>query len=56
MRSKRLEKYFGVKEIYLPDGNLSLHVDFGNDRATNLYEKFGFKKSYIRMIYHEEEI
>lgn len=42
--------------VDLTDGNLSLHVDFGNDRATNLYEKFGFKKSYIRMIYEEEEI
>lgn len=42
--------------IDLTDGNLSLHVDFGNERATNLYEKFGFKKSYIRMIYEEEEI
>ena len=42
--------------VDLTHGNLSLHVDFGNERATNLYEKFGFKKSYIRMIYNEEEI
>lgn len=42
--------------IDLTDGKLSLHVDFGNERATNLYEKFGFKKSYIRMIYSEDEI
>ncbi|NLC03250.1 MAG: pyridoxal-phosphate dependent enzyme [Tissierellia bacterium] len=42
--------------VDLTNGNLSLHVDFHNERATNLYEKFGFKKSYIRMIYSEEEI
>lgn len=42
--------------IDLTKGKLSLHVDFDNERATNLYEKYGFQKSYIRMIYNEEEI
>jgi len=37
--------------IELTKGNLSLHVDFENQRAIKLYQKLGFKKSYIRMIH-----
>lgn len=35
-------------------GNISLHVDIGNSRAEKLYEKFGFKHKYNRMIYSDE--
>ncbi|MDF2890361.1 MAG: hypothetical protein K0R80_728 [Clostridia bacterium] len=41
--------------IELTKGKLSLHVDLENKRARKLYEKLGFKTSYYRMIYHEEQ-
>ncbi len=41
--------------IELTKGKLSLHVDLDNRRAKKLYEKMGFKTSYYRMIYHEEQ-
>jgi len=37
--------------IDLTDGNISLHVERENKNAIKLYEKMGFKKSYIRMIH-----
>jgi len=37
--------------IDLTEGNISLHVEKENKNATKLYEKMGFKKSYIRMIH-----
>jgi threonine synthase len=32
-------------------GDLSLHVDTGNESAIRLYEKFGFHRKYYRMLY-----
>lgn len=40
--------------IELTNGSLSLHVDLDNKRASKLYEKLGFEKSYYRMIYSGE--
>ncbi|MBP2028466.1 threonine synthase [Acetoanaerobium pronyense] len=40
--------------IELTDGNLSLHVDAKNKRATKLYEKLGFEIKYFRMLYTGE--
>lgn len=37
------------------NGSLSLHVDLDNKNAKKLYEKMGFKHSYNRMIYYENE-
>ncbi|KAB3536035.1 pyridoxal-phosphate dependent enzyme [Alkaliphilus pronyensis] len=39
------------KAIELSGGNISLHVEKDNNRAIKLYEKMGFKKSYLRMIH-----
>jgi threonine synthase len=39
------------KAIEVTDGNISLHVDRDNKRAIKVYEKMGFKQSYIRMIH-----
>ncbi|EOD00594.1 pyridoxal-phosphate dependent enzyme [Caldisalinibacter kiritimatiensis] len=39
------------KAIEETEGNLSLHVETNNERAIKLYEKMGFKKSYVRMIH-----
>ncbi len=39
------------KAIDLADGKVSLHVAKDNNRAIKLYEKMGFEKSYIRMIF-----
>jgi len=41
--------------IELTGGKLSLHVDLDNKRARRLYEKMGFKTTYYRMIYSEEQ-
>jgi threonine synthase len=41
--------------IELTKGKLSLHVDLENKRARKLYEKLGFKTSYYRMIYSQEQ-
>lgn len=41
--------------IELTEGNLSLHVDLDNRRAKKLYNKLGFKTSYYRMIYSENQ-
>jgi threonine synthase len=43
------------KVIDLTDGKFSLHVESGNERAIAVYEKMGLKKSYVRMIYKEED-
>lgn len=40
--------------IELTGGNLSLHVDAKNRRATKLYEKLGFELKYYRMLYTGE--
>lgn len=40
--------------IDLTDGNISLHVDLDNKGAKKLYEKYGFKHVYNRMIYYGE--
>ncbi|AOY78479.1 GNAT family N-acetyltransferase [Clostridium formicaceticum] len=37
--------------IEVSNGNISLHVEQNNNRAIKLYEKMGFKKSYLRMIH-----
>lgn len=37
--------------IALTEGNVSLHVERNNKNAIKLYEKMGFKKSYLRMIH-----
>ncbi len=37
--------------IAFTEGNVSLHVDLDNSRARKLYEKFGFKTKYFRMMY-----
>jgi threonine synthase len=42
--------------IDLTKGDLSLHVEVDNKRATNLYEKMGFQKKYFRMLYQGEVI
>lgn len=42
------------RAIDLTEGNLSLHVDLGNKGAKKVYEKYGFKHVYNRMIYQEE--
>jgi threonine synthase len=39
--------------IQFSDGKVSLHVDLDNKRAKKLYEKFGFKHKYNRMIYSQ---
>ncbi|WP_028308893.1 pyridoxal-phosphate dependent enzyme [Desulfitibacter alkalitolerans] len=39
------------KAIELSGGKISLHVAKDNNRAIKLYEKMGFEKAYIRMIY-----
>lgn len=39
------------KAIDLTGGNISLHVERDNKNAIKLYEKMGFKKSYLRMIH-----
>jgi threonine synthase len=41
--------------IQFSEGKVSLHVDLGNKRAKKLYEKFGFKHKYNRMIYSAEQ-
>lgn len=43
------------RAIELTDGNISLHVDLDNKGAKKLYEKYGFKHVYNRMIYYGEE-
>ncbi len=40
--------------VEVTEGSISLHVDIGNSRAEKLYEKFGFKHKYNRMIYTGE--
>jgi len=40
------------RAIDLTDGNISLHVDLDNKGAKKLYEKYGFKHVYNRMIYY----
>lgn len=40
--------------VEVTEGNVSLHVDIGNSRAEKLYEKFGFKHKYNRMIFTGE--
>ncbi|MDN5351277.1 MAG: hypothetical protein PWQ12_193 [Clostridiales bacterium] len=40
------------RAIELTGGNLSLHVDLGNKSAKKVYEKYGFKHMYNRMIYY----
>lgn len=42
------------RAIDLTDGNISLHVDLDNKGAKKLYEKYGFKHVYNRMIYYGE--
>lgn len=37
--------------IDLTEGNISLHVEKDNKNAIKLYEKMGFRKSYLRMIH-----
>ncbi|TCO79304.1 pyridoxal-phosphate dependent enzyme [Marinisporobacter balticus] len=37
--------------IDLTEGNISLHVERNNKNAIKLYEKMGFKKSYLRMLH-----
>jgi threonine synthase len=44
------------KVIDLAKGDLSLHVEVDNERATKLYEKMGFQKKYYRMLYQGEVI
>lgn len=39
------------KATDLTEGNISLHVERENKNAIKLYEKMGFKKSYLRMIH-----
>ena len=39
--------------IDFSDGNISLHVDLDNKGAKKLYEKFGFKHMYNRMIFQK---
>ncbi len=39
------------KAIDLTGGNISLHVERDNKNAIKLYEKMGFRKSYLRMIH-----
>lgn len=39
--------------IDLTDGSLSLHVDLDNKGAKKVYEKYGFKHVYNRMLYNE---
>ncbi len=43
-----------AKAIELTDGKVSLHVEKDNQRAIKLYEKMGFEKSYVRMIFKSE--
>jgi len=43
------------KAIELADGNISLHVEKDNNRAIKLYEKMGFRKSYLRMIHKSRD-
>ncbi|PKM70366.1 MAG: GNAT family N-acetyltransferase, partial [Firmicutes bacterium HGW-Firmicutes-18] len=40
-----------TKAIETSKGKISLHVERNNNRAIKLYEKMGFEKSYLRMIY-----
>ena len=42
------------RAIDLTDGNLSLHVDLDNKGAKKVYEKYGFKHLYNRMLYKDE--
>ncbi|MEI8216927.1 MAG: pyridoxal-phosphate dependent enzyme [Eubacteriales bacterium] len=43
------------RAIDLTDGDISLHVEMENKVAKKIYEKYGFKHVYNRMIYHGEE-
>lgn len=43
------------RAIDLTKGNISLHVDLDNKGAKKVYEKYGFKHMYNRMIYQESE-
>ncbi|WXR60974.1 pyridoxal-phosphate dependent enzyme [Peptostreptococcaceae bacterium AGR-M142] len=43
------------RAIDLTKGNISLHVDLDNKGAKKVYEKYGFKHMYNRMIYKESE-
>ena len=40
--------------IRASNGDLSLHVDVGNDKAIRLYEKFGFARKYYRMLHRPD--
>lgn len=40
------------RAIDLTDGTISLHVDLDNKNAKKVYEKYGFKHVYNRMIYY----
>lgn len=44
------------RAIDLTEGNVSLHVEMDNKVAKKIYEKYGFKHVYNRMIYQGEEI
>lgn len=43
------------RAIDLTDGEVSLHVEMENKVAKKIYEKYGFKHVYNRMIYQKEE-
>lgn len=43
------------RAIDLTDGDVSLHVEMENKVAKKIYEKYGFKHVYNRMIYQGEE-
>jgi len=46
-----------IKEaINLTNGKISLHVDLDNKNAKKLYKKMGFRHTYDRMIYQNDEI
>lgn len=40
------------RAVDLTDGDISLHVDLDNKNAKKVYEKYGFKHVYNRMIYY----
>lgn len=42
------------RAIDLTDGNISLHVDLDNKNAKKVYEKYGFRHMYNRMIYKDK--